>query len=107
MATTKPGETRANLSDTKQQLSKFVNQVAEGRTRLVVEKSGLPVVAIISNDDYLRLVEMETERERRFTVLQRLSDSLADVPTEELEAEVSRAIAATRARKHSGSAIAE
>jgi prevent-host-death family protein len=44
-------ETAMKLSDAKQHLSQVVNQVAGGESRVVVEKSGLPVVAIIPFED--------------------------------------------------------
>jgi prevent-host-death family protein len=71
-----PRETRMKLTDTKQQLSQVVNQVAQGDTRGVVEKSGLAVAAIISVKDYQRFVEMDAEREERSAAMGRISDAL-------------------------------
>jgi prevent-host-death family protein len=99
MAPTTPTETRMKLSDTKQQLSKLVNQVAQGQSRVVVEKSGLAVAAIISTEEYQRFLEMERERAQRFAALSRISAALADVPVDELEAEVARTLAETRASR--------
>lgn len=104
MVTSHPTETHMKLSETKQQLSKLVNQVAQGQTRIVVEKSGLPVAAIISSEEYARFLLAEEERARRFAVLHRISDALADIPVEEIEAEVARTIAETRARRRGGEA---
>jgi prevent-host-death family protein len=106
MAPTTPTETRMKLSDTKQQLSKLVNQVAQGQSRVVVEKSGLAVAAIISTEEYQRFLEMERERAQRFAALSRISAALADVPVDELEAEVQRTIEDTRARRRAGVAPA-
>jgi prevent-host-death family protein len=102
MVSSVPVETRMKLSETKQQLSKLVNQVAQGQTRVVVEKSGLPVAAIISTEEYERFLRAEEERARRFAALHRLSDALADIPVEEIEAEVARTIADTRAHRRGG-----
>jgi hypothetical protein len=68
----------------------------------VVEKSGLPVAAIISTEEYARFLRAEEERAQRFAVLHRISDALADIPLEELEAEVERTIAETRALRRAG-----
>lgn len=105
MATNPPTETRMKLSDAKQQLSKLVNQVAQGQSRVVVEKSGLAVAAIISTEEYQRFVQMDGERAQRFAALSRISAALADVPVDELEAEVQRTIAETRARRRTGGAV--
>jgi prevent-host-death family protein len=91
-------ESRLNLSNTKQHLSKLVNQVARGETRVVIEKSGLPVAAIISMEAYERFQQMEGERARRFAALDRISKALSDLPVETIEAEVERAIAESRER---------
>lgn len=99
MVTTLPVEMRVKLSDAKQQLSKLVNEVAQGKTRVVVEKSGLPVAAIISTEEYERFLRAEEERARRFAVLDRLSAALADIPVAEIEAEVQRAIEQSRAER--------
>ncbi len=101
-----PIETHMNLSDTKQQLSKLVNHVAQGQSRVVIEKSGLAVAAIISTEEYQRFLRLDAERVQRFAALSRISEALADVPLDELEAEVQRTIAETRARRNTSTADA-
>ncbi|HEU0113493.1 MAG TPA: type II toxin-antitoxin system prevent-host-death family antitoxin [Thermomicrobiales bacterium] len=96
-----PTETTMKLTDTKQQLSQVVNRVARGETRVVVEKSGLPVAAIISAAEYRRFVAEEAQREARFETIGRISDAFADVPVEELERQVERALSEARARARS------
>lgn len=60
-----PTETVMKLTDTKQQLSQIINRVARGETRVVVEKSGLPVAVIISTDEYRQFKEREEARRVR------------------------------------------
>ncbi len=74
MSASMPVEKIMNVSDTKQQLSRVVNSVARGETRVVVEKSGLPVVAIISIEEYRRLQSNDESRSIR---RQRLADAFA------------------------------
>lgn len=85
-------ETVMKLTDTKQQLSQVINRVARGETRIVVEKSGLPVAAIISTEDlqeYKQLKERDQERrDRFFERLARLGDAFDGVSDEELEREI-------------------
>lgn len=101
MSTPIPIETTMNLSDTKQHLSRVVNSVARGEARIVVEKSGLPVAAIISAEEYRRFKRHEQERDavraRLYEVFGRFSDAFDDVPDEELERQLSKARAEVRA----------
>jgi prevent-host-death family protein len=84
-------------SEARQQWSGLLNKVFRKETRVIVEKSGIPVAAIVSADDLERLIRLEAERAERFTALDRLREAFADVPDAELAAEVARAVAATRA----------
>lgn len=101
MSTPAPIETTMNLSDTKQHLSRLVNSVARGESRVVVEKSGLPVAAIISTEEYRRFKRHEQEREavraRMYEAFGRFSDAFDDIPDEELERELAKAQAEVRA----------
>lgn len=104
MAPTKPPrETTMKLTDTKQHLSQVVNQVTRGETRVVVEKSGLPVVAIISAEEYRRFKAQEREQaEKRaalFETFSRFSAAFDDVSDEELEREIAKAQAEVRAER--------
>lgn len=91
-------------SEARQQFSALINQVARKATRVVVEKSGVPVAAIVSAEDLATLQRYEVERAQRFAALDRIGEAFKDVPAEELEAEVTKAIAAVRQanRAHAG-----
>jgi prevent-host-death family protein len=85
------------ISDVKNTLSRVVNKVYRMETRVLVEKSGMPVAAIISADDLARFTQLEQEREERFAVVDRARAAFADVPAEEIEAETDRIMARNRA----------
>src|SRR5215216_4791596 len=85
------------ISEVKNTLSSLVNQVYRKETRVLVEKSGIPVAAIISADDLRRFAQLEQEREERFAVIDRMREAFQDVPAEEIEAETDRIIARNRA----------
>jgi prevent-host-death family protein len=85
------------ISDVKNTLSSLVNKVYRKQTRVLVEKSGIPVAAIISADDLQRLFQLEREQEERFAVIDRMRETFKDVPAEEIEAETDRIIARNRA----------
>lgn len=95
----KPTEDRMKLTDAKQHLSEVVNRVAQGESRVVIDKNGLPVAALISAAECRRFVAEDALREARFEAMGRISDAFADVPLDEIEAEVERAVASVRAKR--------
>lgn len=86
------------ISDVKNTLSRLVNKVYRKESRVLVEKSGIPVAAIISAEDFARLVQLEREREERFAVIDRMREAFKDVPPEEIEQEAERSVAEARER---------
>lgn len=78
-------------SDVRQQWSQLLNKVFRKETRVIVEKSGIPVAAIISASDFERLNQLEAQRAERFQALHATREVFKDVPDEELEREVNRA----------------
>ncbi|HEU5431415.1 MAG TPA: type II toxin-antitoxin system prevent-host-death family antitoxin [Thermomicrobiales bacterium] len=89
------------ISDVKQQLNSLVNRVYRRETRVIVEKSGIPVAGIVSAEDVRRLERLDEERAERFAILDAFGDAFKDVTAEELEREVARALAEARARRRS------
>jgi prevent-host-death family protein len=85
-----------NASAVREDWSQVLNQVYRKETRVVVEKSGIPVAAIVSTDDLSLLQRFEAERAQRFAALDRIGEAFKDVPTAELEAEVDKAVTAVR-----------
>ena len=87
------------ISEVKQQLNRLVNRVYRHETRVMVEKSGIPVAGIVSAEDLRRLDQLDRERAERFKVLEEFGEAFKDVPAEELEREVARALAEVRAER--------
>jgi prevent-host-death family protein len=85
------------ISDVRGQLNTLVNQVYRKETRVVVEKSGIPVAAIVSTEDLARLNQLDQEQAARFSILDEMRAAFKDVPPEELEREAARALAEVRA----------
>lgn len=84
-------------TDVRAQWSDVVNKVARKETRVLVEKSGIPVAAIVSADDFERLKQLDAKRDALVAALEAAGDGFTDVPEEELEREVTQAIAEVRA----------
>lgn len=76
------------ISDVKSQLSRLVDAVSDQETRVVIEKAGIPVAALVSVADLERLARFEREREERFAVIDRMREAFKDVPSEEIERNV-------------------
>jgi len=86
-------------SEVRAQWSQLLNKVFRDKTRVVVEKSGIPVAAVISAEDLQRFTQMEEQRARRFKVLDRIGEAFKDVPEKEIDREVKKAISEVRAEK--------
>jgi prevent-host-death family protein len=83
----------------RQRFSQLLNDVYRTEKRVVVEKSGIPVAAIISAQDYKRLIQLEAERNRDFAILDEIGEAFKDVSPAEIEREVKRAITHVRRKK--------
>lgn len=86
-------------SEARQQFAQVLNKVFRREARVLVEKSGIPVAAIVSAQDLERLNRLDAERGERFKVIDEMRAAFADVPEEELEREVDRALAEVRAEQ--------
>lgn len=88
------------VSEVKNRLSNLIDQVNQKRrTRYRIEKSGVPVAALVSIDDLARLEQFDREWDDRTMAIKRFSQAFADVPVEEAEAEIARIIAENRQRR--------
>jgi prevent-host-death family protein len=54
-------------SEARQQFSQLLNEVFRRENRVLIEKSGIPVAAIISAQDLQLLARLEAEQAERFT----------------------------------------
>lgn len=91
-----PTTENLNLSTTRQQFSQLVNRVYRGETRVLVEKSGLPVAAIVSPNDLEHLRRLDEERAEFSQLLEELRAPFRDIPAEEVEREIAKALAEVR-----------
>jgi prevent-host-death family protein len=90
-------------SEARKQWSQLINEVFRGESRIIIERSGLPVAAIISAADLDRLTQLEARRKERFKSLEDTWEAFKDVSPEEIEREVARAIAEVRQKsRHQG-----
>ena len=65
---------------------------------MLIERSGIPVAAIVSASDLARLERMDKQREADFAVLDEIREAFKDVPSVEIEREIDQALAEVRAK---------
>ena len=85
------------ISDVKNQLSSLVNEVYRKETRVLVEKAGIPVAALVSTQDLKQLTRLDAQRAERRRVVAAMREPFRDVPPEEIERETAKAVAEVRA----------
>ena len=64
--------------------------------RFIVEKSGIPMIAILSADEYIHLIE---EKEDRFKMFDKIRSNVPDASCKDVEHDVNRAIRAIRKKR--------
>ena len=98
MGEQKPTMRTMSVAEIKDQLSSLVNAVSRRETHILVEESGVPMAAIVSYNDLVRLKQIEQSWEEGTRIFERIGAAFADVSPEEMEAEIDRIIAEGRAR---------
>ncbi len=66
----------------------------------IVEKSGIPMVAIINVQDYEEFKQLMAERENDFEMIERLRSKMPDMAEEEIHKLVNESVAAVRKKKN-------
>lgn len=100
---TQPVLDTMTVSQARQQFSETLNRVYRGEARVVVEKSGIEVGAIISPRDLRDLQHLDRIRAQGWEAVARLRSAFADVPDDELEREIDNAIAEVKAERQQAS----
>ena len=93
----KPITQTMSASEARQNLSDIVNRVHRGEERVLIERSGIPVAAVISARDLERLESLDQRLVEGFAALDEIGRAFQDVPPEEIEREVAKALAEVRA----------
>ena len=85
------------ISDVKNKLSSLVNEVYRKETRVLVEKAGIPVAALVSTEDLKQLARLDAERAERRRVVEAMREPFRGVPSDEIERETAQAVADVQA----------
>jgi prevent-host-death family protein len=85
-------------TEARDQLPQILNSVYRGEGRVIIERSGIPVAAIVSPRDLAALDRMDQQRAGLAGVLAEMREAFKDVPQEEIEAETNKAVDEVRAQ---------
>lgn len=99
MRAEEPATEKVSASAVRQKWSQLLNRVSQGEARVIVERSGLPIAAIISVDDLAKLVRFEANRRRRFQALEDSWAAFDDLPADEIEREIERSVREVRGER--------
>lgn len=94
-----PETATMKISAVKSHLSGLVNEVYRGERRILIEKAGIPVAALVSIGDLERLAALDAERAERRRLLDATRAPFAGVPAGEIEREVAVVMNEVRAER--------
>ena len=92
------------LKDIREQLSELINQVAYGRSQVVVTKFGKPKAVIVGYEDYERIMNprsrfTQEEWDKAFSVFERARKRTKGIGYKKLEKAVKTAVSEVRKEK--------
>lgn len=77
-------------------LGEIMKKVQGGKVRVLVEKGGVPMVGIISAEEFQRVI---AEREARFEIVDRIRSRMPSAPEAEVQRDVREALKEVRRRR--------
>ncbi|MDQ3700402.1 MAG: type II toxin-antitoxin system Phd/YefM family antitoxin [Chloroflexota bacterium] len=89
-----------NVSQARQEWSEVINKVFRKETRVLVEKSGIPVVAIVSPEDLERLKQYDAEEARSWAVLDKIRERNGDQDPDQVLQDVTNVVEAVRQERY-------
>ena len=92
-----PQNQTLNATDVRANWSQLLLDVFNHKSRVLVQKGGIPVAALIAVDDLKRFQLIEQERAERFRVIEEGWEAFRSISLGDVDAEVARAVAEVRA----------
>ncbi len=81
-----------SVSDARKRFAETLNRVRETDARIVVEKSGIPVAAVVPLSVLKDAEDKELRRQEAIEALRKAQSGFADVSEEEAEREIAKAL---------------
>lgn len=92
-----------NVSESRKQYSELLNRVHRDEQQIIIEKNGIPVAAIVPMSVVRDAELAEQNRKAAINAFHKVQNTFADIPEDELERELSKALAEAKEiqlRKH-------
>lgn len=86
---------RLAAEDASQNLSALLCRVQHGGETVILEEAGKPMAAVIPLEQYEKMMQ---EREARFSIIDKIRDSVPDYPEDEIDADIAEAVGYARMR---------
>ena len=90
---------RMAVAEARRRFSRILDDVRETDEPMIIEKSGVPVAALVPLTVLDRDRRWAAERAERIALLERMRRPFRDVPTEEIETRVREAITSVRQQR--------
>jgi prevent-host-death family protein len=87
------------VSEARRTFSETLNRVYRGEARVMIEKNGIPVGALVSPNELEQLDRLNARREEQWAAVDRLRQAFADIDPAELDDEIARAMADVRGER--------
>lgn len=87
------------VAEARQRFSRILDDVRETDEPVIIEKSGVPVAAVVPLTVLDRDRRWAADRAERIALLERMRRPFRDTPTDEIETQVRKAIAAVRTER--------
>ena len=87
------------VAEARQRFSRILDDVRQAGEPVIIEKSGVPVAAVVPLTVLDRDRRWVAERAERIALLERMRRPFRDVPAEGIEKQVREAIASVRAER--------
>ena len=94
-----PVRRTADVSEAGELAGSLIDEIARGRTRLVVQKDGKDVAALVSAYDLERLEGLDRRAAEGFKTIQEIQARFSHLDPEEVERDIAEAIAEMRAEE--------
>ncbi len=88
-----------SATDVRSNWSQLLKKIFLGETEILVEKSGIPVAAIVSAQDYNKLLQIKKRSEEDLIVVNEIRAAFADQTPEQIDQGIKESLTQVRARK--------
>ena len=100
MAEREPVTQTVNATDARQNWSQLINDVFRGKTRVLVEKSGIAVAAVVSTSDLERLRLLDASERAGWAAVDRIRERNAGAAPNDVLRDVAGEVEAVRLAAH-------